>query len=71
MLHGTRDPRVAFSESEQIVAVLRSRGKPVRFEAFDYAGHGFVRPDDRRRVYAAVAAHLARTMPVSLPSPGA
>jgi len=71
VLHGKRDPRVAFSESEQIVAALRSRGKPVQFEAFDYAGHGFVRPDDRRRVYAAVAAHLARTMPVSRPSPAA
>ena len=58
VLHGKRDPRVAFSESEQVVAALRARGKPVQFEAFDYAGHGFVRPDDRRRVYAAVAAHL-------------
>lgn len=71
VLHGRRDPRVAFSESEQIVAALRSRGKPVQFEAFEYAGHGFVRPDDRRRVYAAVAGHLARTMPISRPSPAA
>ncbi len=50
---------------------LRARGKPVQYEVFDYAGHGFVRPDDRRRVYQAVAAHLARTMPVSRPSPDA
>jgi len=71
VLHGTRDPRVAFTESEQIVDALRARGKPVQYEVFDYAGHGFVRPDDRRRVYQAVAAHLARTIPVSRPSPDA
>ena len=60
VLHGLRDPRVAIGESEQVVAALQARGKPVQYEVFDYAGHGFIRPDDRRRVYAAVAAHLAR-----------
>ncbi len=60
VLHGTRDPRVAIGESEQIVAALQDRGKPVQYEVFDYAGHGFIRPDDRTRVYSAVAAHLAR-----------
>jgi len=60
VLHGTRDPRVAIGESEQIVAALRARGKPVQYEVFNYAGHGFIRPDDRVRVFAAVAAHLAR-----------
>jgi len=59
-LHGTRDPRVGIGESEQIVAALRDRGKPVQYEVFDYAGHGFIRADDRTRVYSAVAAHLER-----------
>jgi len=27
---------------------------------FDYAGHGFIRPDDRRRIYRAVAEFFAR-----------
>ena len=54
VLHGTRDPRVPFGESEQIVAALSRRGHPVRFETFDYAGHGFIRPADRCRTYAAV-----------------
>ena len=58
VLHGTRDPRVPFGESEQIVAALEGRQHPVRFERFDYAGHGFIRPDDRRRSYAAVAEFL-------------
>lgn len=56
VLHGTRDPRVPFGESEQIVAALRARDHPVQFEQFDYAGHGFIRPADRCRAYAAVAA---------------
>ena len=55
VLHGTRDPRVPFGESEQIVAALHGRGHPVTFERFDYAGHGFIRPADRSRAYAAVA----------------
>lgn len=53
--HGTRDPRVPFSESEQYVTALQERQRKVTFETFDYAGHGFIRPDDRRRIYRAVA----------------
>jgi dipeptidyl aminopeptidase/acylaminoacyl peptidase len=53
--HGTRDPRVPIGESEQFVTALRERQKKVAYETFDYAGHGFIRPDDRRRIYAAVA----------------
>ena len=59
VLHGRRDPRVAFGESEQVVDALQERGRTVVFETFDYAGHGFVRPDDKRRVYRAVADFLA------------
>ena len=58
VLHGTRDPRVPFGQSEQIVAALQAREHPVRFERFDYAGHGFIRPADRCRAFAAVAAFL-------------
>ena len=59
VLHGRRDPRVGFGESEQIVGALERLGRPPAFEAFDYAGHGFVRDDDKARVYSAVAAFLA------------
>lgn len=58
LLHGRRDPRVPFGESVQMEAALRARGVPVQFETFDYAGHGFVRADDRARVFAAVEAWL-------------
>ena len=53
--HGTRDPRVPIGESEQVVTALRERQQPVTYLTFDYAGHGFIRPDDRRRVFTAVA----------------
>jgi dipeptidyl aminopeptidase/acylaminoacyl peptidase len=60
--HGKRDPRVPMSESEQYVTALRERQMKVTYETFDYAGHGFIRSDDRRRIYRAVAeffgAHL-------------
>jgi dipeptidyl aminopeptidase/acylaminoacyl peptidase len=59
VLHGTRDPRVGFGESTQVVDALRKRQRPVQFEVFDYAGHGFIRPDDKARVYAAVQKFLA------------
>ncbi|GAC1491648.1 MAG: hypothetical protein NVS2B11_16290 [Acetobacteraceae bacterium] len=58
VLHGARDPRVPFGESEQIVEALRLRQGKVRFETFDYAGHGFIRPDDKARVYRAVGEFL-------------
>ena len=61
--HGTRDPRVPIGESEQYVTALQERQKQVTYLTFDYAGHGFIRPDDRRRVYRAIAefftTHLA------------
>jgi dipeptidyl aminopeptidase/acylaminoacyl peptidase len=60
--HGCRDPRVPIGESEQVVAALRDRAQPVTYLTFDYAGHGFIRPGDRRRIFTAVAdffrAHL-------------
>jgi dipeptidyl aminopeptidase/acylaminoacyl peptidase len=57
--HGNRDPRVPMSESEQFVAAMEQHQKSVRYERFDYAGHGFIRPDHRRRVWQAVAEHFA------------
>jgi len=51
-----------FGESERYATALRERQKRVSYVTFDYAGHGFIRPDDRRRIYRTVAefftAHL-------------
>jgi dipeptidyl aminopeptidase/acylaminoacyl peptidase len=54
LTHGTRDPRVPYGESVQLATALRERQKKVSMLTFNYAGHGFIRPDDRARVYAAV-----------------
>jgi dipeptidyl aminopeptidase/acylaminoacyl peptidase len=58
VLHGDRDPRVPMNESEIFVEAMELRQKRVRYERFTYAGHGFIRPEHRRRVYAAVAEHF-------------
>lgn len=60
VLHGIRDPRVPLGESHQIVERLRTFGKPVEYLEFDYAGHGFIRADDRVRAYNAVADFFRR-----------
>ncbi len=56
---GANDPRVKQAESEQIVAALRQRGKPVEYLLFEDEGHGFARPENRLRFYAAAERFLA------------
>ena len=56
--HGDRDPRVPMTESDAFVDAMERHGKPVRYERFTYAGHGFIRPDHQRRVFASVAEHF-------------
>lgn len=56
--HGDRDPRVPKHESDQFVTAMRERQKHVRYVEFTYAGHGFIRPEHRRTIYAEVAAHF-------------
>ncbi len=56
---GANDPRVKQAESEQIVAALRERGIDHEYLLFEDEGHGFVKPDNRMRFYAAAEAFLA------------
>jgi dipeptidyl aminopeptidase/acylaminoacyl peptidase len=58
LLHGDRDPRVPQHESDLFAEAMEHHQKLVRYERFTYAGHGFIRPDHRRRVYAVVAEHF-------------
>jgi dipeptidyl aminopeptidase/acylaminoacyl peptidase len=60
--HGANDPRVKLSESEQIVAAVRRNGKPVEFLVFPDEGHGFARPENRLKFYAAAEAFLAKNL---------
>ncbi|TPW19172.1 MAG: dipeptidyl aminopeptidase/acylaminoacyl peptidase, partial [Elusimicrobia bacterium] len=56
---GANDPRVKQAESEQIVSVLKAKGKAVEYMLFADEGHGFARPENRLRFYAAAEAFLA------------
>lgn len=57
---GANDPRVKRSESEQIVAALRARGIDHEYLLFEDEGHGFAKPQNRLRFYAAAERFLAR-----------
>jgi prolyl oligopeptidase PreP (S9A serine peptidase family) len=43
VVHGRNDPRVPYTEAEQIVAKVRSHGVPVWYLLADNEGHGFAR----------------------------
>jgi len=47
VVQGQNDPRVPVSESEQIVAALRSRGQPVWYMNALNEGHGYERKENR------------------------
>ena len=52
--HGRNDPRVPFSEAEQIARSVRSRGRPVWTVYADNEGHGFAKKANRDYLTAAV-----------------
>lgn len=58
--HGVNDPRVPFSEAQQLVDKLRSRNVPVEFVAFDDEGHQIVKLKNKRVIYPAVVRFLDR-----------
>ncbi|MCU1493035.1 MAG: family peptidase [Acidimicrobiaceae bacterium] len=57
---GANDPRVKQAEAEQIVAALREAGVEHEYLLFPDEGHGFAKPENRLRFYAAAEAFLAR-----------
>lgn len=57
---GANDPRVKQAESEQIVAALRAAGIDHEYMLFGDEGHGFAKPGNRLRFYAAAERFLAR-----------
>ncbi|HCZ33729.1 MAG TPA: S9 family peptidase [Holophagaceae bacterium] len=57
---GANDPRVKQAESDQIVAAMRKNGQTVDYLLFPDEGHGFARPENRMKFYAAAEAFLAR-----------
>ena len=57
---GANDPRVKQAESDQIVAAMRKNGKPVEYLLFKDEGHGFTRPENRLKFFAATEQFLAK-----------
>lgn len=57
---GANDPRVKQAESDQIVRAIRDSKKAVEYIVFPDEGHGFQRPENNLRFYAAVEQFLAK-----------
>jgi dipeptidyl aminopeptidase/acylaminoacyl peptidase len=57
---GANDPRVKQAESEQIVAALAEAGIPYEYMLFPDEGHGFAKPENRLKFYAAAERFLAK-----------
>ena len=56
VIQGANDPRVVRAESDQIVARLRERGVPVRYDVYPDEGHGFTKRANELRATGDTAA---------------
>jgi dipeptidyl aminopeptidase/acylaminoacyl peptidase len=59
IVQGANDPRVKQAESDQIVAAMRRNGQSVKYIVFPDEGHGFARPENKLRFYAAAEPFFA------------
>ncbi|MGO9500478.1 MAG: S9 family peptidase [Streptosporangiaceae bacterium] len=59
---GANDPRVKQAESEQIVAALEQAGIEHEYMLFPDEGHGFAKPENRLKFYAAAEQFLAQQL---------
>ncbi len=62
VIHGKNDPRVPYTEAEQIVASLKKRGGKVEYKLFDDEGHGISKLKNRLELYPLVADFLDKYM---------
>lgn len=62
VIHGKNDPRVPYTEAEQVVKALRDRGATVEYKLFDDEGHGISKLKNRLELYPLVADFLDRKM---------
>jgi dipeptidyl aminopeptidase/acylaminoacyl peptidase len=60
--HGRNDPRVPFSEAEQIAAKVRGRGRTVWTVFADNEGHGFAKKDNADYLRAVEAYFLKKNL---------
>jgi dipeptidyl aminopeptidase/acylaminoacyl peptidase len=57
---GANDPRVKQAESEQIVEAMKHNGIEYEYMLFPDEGHGFAKPANRIKFYAAAEKFLAK-----------
>jgi dipeptidyl aminopeptidase/acylaminoacyl peptidase len=57
---GANDARVKQAESEQIVAAMEEKGIDHEYILFPDEGHGFAKPENRLKFYAAAERFLAK-----------
>ena len=57
---GANDPRVRQAEAEQVVAAMKERDLDYEYLLFEDEGHGFARPENRLKFYAAAERFLAK-----------
>ena len=62
VIHGKNDPRVPYTEAEQVVKALRDRGAVVEYKLFDDEGHGISKLKNRLELFPLVADFLDRNM---------
>jgi len=57
---GANDPQVKQAESEQIVEAMKKKGIEYEYMLFPDEGHGFAKPENRLKFYAAAEKFLAK-----------
>ena len=60
IFQGANDPRVPQAESDQIVGAIRKNGGHVDYIVFPDEGHGFARPENNLKAWAAIEQFLAK-----------
>ena len=63
VVHGRNDPRVPFSEAEQIVQTLRANGRPVELLEYPDEGHGLHRREHMLETWTRASEFLAEHIP--------
>jgi dipeptidyl aminopeptidase/acylaminoacyl peptidase len=62
VVQGKNDPRVPYTESEQIVRSLQARQVPVWYMLADNEGHGFARRENADYYFAALCTFIEQTL---------
>ncbi len=62
VIHGKNDPRVPYTEAEQVVKALKDRNAIVEYKLYDDEGHGISKLKNRLDLYPRVADFLDKYM---------